>query len=295
MNDDDLNDVERIEPPGEPAITLTEDDAAPPDTDEPEAQTEATRDPKTGKWSKAKRERFVGGKKAMAELEGLRTEKTALQQRLEVMERGSQTQQQLLAAVIQRLGAPNQPQAPQATADDHALDAIEAKMETELNAIAKDPNRTTGEYRKMEREKIRIINRMENASRPQPQAPQQSDVPQQYAYRNEMMKSEFPWLESDRDATIAAQAYRRYLMASGKPDTMETDRLACAHIAAERNLGGPVRASARTRQAMAGIPSGGMAPRTGQPRAVSLPAGVLKGTGLSKQALAQALLAADDE
>ncbi len=299
MEDDDLTEFERIEPPGESAVTLTEDDAEPQEAANDDRQPEeGVRDPKTGKWTKKHEARGKERRGMRQELETLRTEKSAIQQRLDEMQRGNQTQQQLFATILQRFGQQAQPQTPQPTADDHALDAVEAKMEAELQAIAKDPNRTTAEYRKMERERMRIIGRMEAGGilkqQPQQQT-QQQGVPQQYAYRNEMMKSEFPWLESNQEATVAAQAYRRYLMATGKPDTIETDRLACAHVASERGLGGPVRPSARSRAAMAGIPGGGMAPRQNAPRAISMPASVLKGTGLSKQALAAALLAADEE
>jgi len=295
MDDDNQNDIERIEPPGEGSVTLTEDDALPPEEEDSQPEV-AARDPKTGKWSKKHRERGEARKNMRQELEGLRTEKSSLQQRLDAMERGSQTQWQVVAAALSRLGNNGPAQVPQPTADDHALDAIEAKMDTELQALARDPKRSQAEYRKMERERIRIIGRMEanGLLRQQPQQRQeQGGLPPHYAYRNEMMKSEFPWLEADQPATKAAQKYRDYLLATGKPDSIETDRLACAHIAAERNLGGPVRPSQRNRQALAGIPSGGLTPRPGK-RAIQLPAAVLRGTGLSEQRIAAALLS-DDE
>lgn len=302
MNDDDnLPDIERIEPPGEASITLTEDDAEPVDQDDAEpSRQEPPREPKTGKWTKNKTEWKRGSKQARAELERERQEKTALQQRLENMERSSQTQQQMFTALIQRMGMPQTPRPAQPTADDHALDAIEAKMDQELTQIASDPKRSQAEYRKMERERFRIIARMEAGQQlrqqPRQEAQTPNGVPQQYAYRNELMKSEFPWLETNQEATVAAQAYRRYLLATGKPDTIETDKLACAHVAAERGLGGGSRPSQRTRMATSGIPGAGRAPvPNGAPRAVSLPAAVLKGTGLSKQRLAQLALGGDDE
>lgn len=302
MNDDDLPEVERIEPPGEAAITLTEEDAEPIDREDDEPrQAEPPRDQKTGKWAAKKRERFIGGKKAQAELERVNQEKTALQQRLERLEGRDQMRDQMYAALIQRMGMPQAPRAPQPTADDHALDAIEAKMDQELQLIARDPNRSQAEYRKMERQRFGIIARMEAGNQirqiPRQQDQSNEDVPPQYRTRNELMKSEFPWLVTDQKAVLATQAYRRYLLvAEGKPDTIETDRLACAHIAAQRGLGGGQRPSARARMATSGLPSSGRAPgQNGAPRSVSLPAAVLKGTGLSKQRLAQLALGGDDE
>jgi len=107
-----------------------------------------------------------------------------------------------------------------------------------------------------------------------------------YAVRNE-----FPWI-SDATHARSVGAYRQYLINGlGRPDTIDTDREACAHVAAQKGLGRQVpRGNPQRYAGMRGGDEGG-----GRgPREVRLPAGALHGLSKDELAAVQGAMFSDE-
>lgn len=279
--------------PAPPPVTLTESEHDDGD-DEPE---EKVRDPKTGKWSAKKQPRDRQRGKMRGEMETLKEQNTSLQAKLDAFTQSSTAERRAMLEMVQRATAQRAPEQQQDPASGE-IDAIRQEFLTERELLARDPKRTTERYDKLSEKLQRAIFKSElaewqKANGGQQQRPQQSpDV--QAAIRQSQMESEFPWIAGNEKAMRAAASYRNFLVESGKPSTIETLRLAIAHVGAQMGLGGSNAPTQRQRQAFAG-PGPGSVRQNGAPRQVQVDPRMLAGTGLSKDRLSRALFEKDDE
>ena len=299
LTDQDPDTTEITTPDSSP-VTLTEDDAIGEDDAQDSESTELAvrqptgvkpRDKQTGRWAQKKIERA----KSHQELTRLRGEHESTLAQLQALQAERETWQQ-------RAMQPAQQQQPAVRVDpvDRELTEINSALEAELALLERDVNRSPKRYndlqdRKAEIRTLRLIAQANAGRQPQQQGPQ---VAPEYAARWEMVSSEYPWLRdaSPRFETVRQQikSYMRHLKEGmGRPDTIDTDREAITHVAAQNNIN--IRApQARGAGAFASPASRGAGlERSGQ-RAVQVPGQLIGGSGLSKQQLAQAMLG-DDE
>ena len=121
----------------------------------------------------------------------------------------------------------------------------------------------------------------------------------QMNYRYNQLKEAFPWME-DRAAdgtwanATAVGRYRDYLHSVGRPDNSDTDREAALHVQNERGLRGR-QAPPRGNPAPFMNPMGGDVGGGSAPRAMKLPAAVLRGLNPRELAHMKNSLFSDDE
>lgn len=298
-------DVERIQMPNEETVKvdLEDDDdetgeeerAAAGDDDKDPAARGAKdkdgqpRDPK-GRWSEKKAQRAAEHRAR----ENWRSEKEGLLRNMSDMETRFTRQ-------IEEMRAAGQRQVQQGQVDPHTakLADIHAQLDAELKLIETDPNRGYKRYNDLQEAKTQaIIDRSLAKDREERQAQQRAQPQDPYAARQPFIESEFPWIRQAQYKALAtkARAYTNYLIeVEGRPDTIDTDRESLAHIEATYGpqfglARAPARPSAATRERYAQTP----AHRTGpdsrpRPRSIELPAELVGSTGLSAQALRDAL------
>lgn len=265
--------------------------------EEVEAKPTGGRDDK-GRWAAKQKGRDQDRSKLRIELDALRSERQSWQTRMEEMTRSqSAERQQYLAALAARTGQGERPQ--QQPAGGGEVKQIRDALQAERLILANDPKRTTDRYDELMDQLVDARARavaktaLEEHSKNNP-GTQQPQRNVEREVRVAQLTGEFPWIHTDAAAVKAAGAYRTYLIASGSPDTLETDRLALAHIATERRLGSTPGPSQRQRQAYV-APAGGSLPSRGGPRQVQVPdARMLRGTGLSDAKLRAALFSKDE-
>ncbi len=195
--------------------------------------------------------------------------------------------QRMIAAVQQ----PQQPRQQQDQAPDE-MSVIAAAIDSEIAAF-KAHDRTKGEFNLTRYNQLRARMEQINGERGAiaalrrigitPEMVQQMRQPRQEGglaaaqinARWVAVSSEFPWIKNQENAR-AVGAYRNYLISGlGRPDDLDTDREAAAHIAAQKRLGGrvPPRGNEQRYAGMRGDDGRG---ETG-PREVRLPKGALHG------------------
>lgn len=293
-------DTTEISSPNDSSITVTEDDAIGEDEGQDQESTElATRPPQglekprdgKGRWAAKKAERA----KNHQELIRLRGEHESTLAELARLQAERDNWQRQPAPVQQQ----PQNQQPRVDPVDRELNEINAALEAELALLERDVNRSPKRYndlqdRKME---IRMARMIAQSVRPQ-QAQQQGGVAPEYAARYEMLTSEFPWIADPspqyNGVRQQIKSYIRHLKEGmGRPDTIDTDREAVTHIAAQNGIN-VRRPQARGAGAFATPASRGAPTERNGQRAVKIPSQLAAGSGLSVQQLAQAALS-DDE
>jgi hypothetical protein len=133
----------------------------------------------------------------------------------------------------------------------------------------------------------------------QPQQQRDTTAEVQTNYRYQQVKAAFPWIEEKAaDGTyanaLAVGRYRDYLHASGRPDNEQTDMEAALHVQNERGLRGR-QAPPRGNPAPFMNPMGGDVGGGSAPRAMKLPAAVLRGLNPRELAHMKNSLFSDDE
>jgi hypothetical protein len=286
-----------IQLPSSESVTLTEEDAIGPDDDEgaePQAKSGQAppREAKTGRWAQKKLERAREHK----EQQGWRQEKDSILARLAAAEaRAAAPQPQPQA---QPQARPDQQQAPFAA----ELTEVSQALEAELMLMERDPQRPATRYNELKQKETRLIWRQETAlaGRNQPQRQESDPRVMEYQTRAAILTGEFPWLaggtQQSNDMITATRNYRNFLIEGMKrPDTMATDREAITHVMSQFGYQMPrTAAPARGTYAGPGSRPGGQQNGSGA-RAVKVDGRLLAGSGLSRQALAQAALSPDDD
>jgi hypothetical protein len=304
--EESTDDIERIEPdngePTEVKLDLSEPDDDETDDEQDEAPKAAKdgqpREKGTGRWTEKKRERSRDHKAAKA----WETEKAAYDRRIQETQAATQRQiaemQATFTRQIAEAAAARGTQAGPQDPHEAKLAEISTALEAELKLIETDERRGYTRYNELRRQEQQVIIDKALAARDaqQRRQPQQRQDP--YAGREVFIDQEYPWT---RDPVIGkalnprAVAYKSYLMSQGRPDTLDTDREALAHIqaqfGAEFGLRSPARPAQGQRDYYMSRPGPGSAPpeRNGRPRSISLPRAVVDGTGLPPGALEAAL------
>jgi len=274
--------------PAPPPVTLTEPDPKDDDDDEGDGQPRG----KDGKWATQKAGRDRGRGRMRDQVAELEAKATTLQAKLDAFTQQSSQERQAYLTMLAQQRAPQQQQQSQDSPAAARLSQLEQAIDTERELLARDPKRPIKTYNDLMNQFIdaRADARVEaQLAKQKPREAERQGGNPQYEYRAVQMESEFPWLMTNREAGNAAGAYRRYLLATGKPDTLETDRLACAHIAAQYKLGGSPGVSERGRRALAAPPPGSARPASNGQRQVQVDPRMLAGTGLSRDRLSKAL------
>jgi hypothetical protein len=289
----------KIAPPDPAPVKVSLDDAD--DDDKEDSADERPRD-QQGRWAEKKAERGRERRRLKDEHEELKGRHATLEQRFQTMEaERHQERQTWLQSLQARLPqAQAQQQAPAVSDIDQQLEDTAQLLEAELHAMERDPNRSPKRYNELRRRETALVVRKEHAElqRGQPQQQErQGGIDPQYAYRNQMMQDEFPWLTTNREAAEAAGAYRRYLISRKKPDNIHTDREACMHVQNDFGLNrGVPPVTQRQRQTLSGPPyRPEAAPRGSRPREVEIDPRLMEGSGLSPQQIARAVLGGDDD
>lgn len=252
----------------------------------PEGQTSAAERGADGKFLKPQGGNRRGRREAF--------QKTTEQMENRVTERVRQEMQAFESRFQQMLGAQRpQQQAPQQQGPqtDPTLDALETALQSEIAALtAHDHSKGKPDFSRYNTLQARIqharseaatlavlqrIGLTPDALQRMRQPPRESFGKEaQYSARFYTMANEFPWLNQAEHAKSVG-AYRRYLIDGlGRPDTIDTDREAAAHIAAQKRLGAR-QVPRGNEQRFAGMRSnegGGERPS----REVRLPQGVLQ-------------------
>lgn len=311
--DSALPEEERIASPApEPDDDGDDDDEAPPAPaatrpgQPPQAQAKGQRP--TGKWAERKRERG----KLIAELRGRaeRAEKAAEEAQRRAEERFREIEQRM------QQGQQSQRQEPAADPIAAELKEVNAAIQAELRLLAAhDPAKgepSYERYNQLNERKADLIGtaaaRREIARMQQSGQPRTSGMtPEEVARvaRYQTVAQDFPWLDDPQHikAARAAGAYRQFLIMAGRPDSIETDREACAHVAAQPqwNLGGARRPAPTLvdRERAGGLPPSTRLPsrQTARP-AVDLDRldrRMFRGTGLPKERLRAIVDEAVDE
>ncbi len=208
--------------------------------------------------------------------------------------------QRMIAAVQPQ----QQPRQPQDQAPDE-LSVIAEAIDAEIAAF-KAHDRTKGEYNLSRYNKLRARMEQINGERGAfaalrrigltPEMLQQMRQPRQEGglaaaqinARWVAMTSEFPWIKNAEHAR-AVGAYRNYLINGlGRPDDLDTDREAAAHIAAQKRLGArvPPRGNEQRYAGMRGDDGAGER----SPREVRLPKGALHGLSAEELKAVQAAM-----
>ena len=291
-----IREEEDVEPgpitlPGNETITVSEADAEPDDSEE---KAPPAREPKTGQWTKKKNER----QNAIKDNEELRRSHSELRDLVKGLEeRSSRQMTELIAALRPQPQTPAGPP-PEVQAIESQIEGIMAQQKAVLQEIAADKPGAEEKYYKLDRQRLALIARAEGAAQgwgKKEVQQERSGLSPEQAARYAVIQQEFPDFDGNEKWSKVAGAFRRGLLEAGHPDNLATDRLAIGQAA--RQLGiGPRAAppSERTRQAYGGPPAGGRAPAARGQRSMQIPENLIKGSGLSRQQVAEALFS-DDE
>jgi hypothetical protein len=290
-------DIERIEKPDTGSVTIEapeEDDRDDGDEQPPAAAKGADgqqpRD-KTGKWAERKAARATDHREKKA----WQVEKEALERR--ITEERATYARQLAEAEARAAARSHQQAAAPSDPHDAKLADIGAAIEAELKLIQADDTRSITRYNELRRQEQEAIVDKKMALFAKGQQAQQQQQPRNpYDARIPIIESEFPWLTDTRYAAMAKKAasYRNMLIdVEGRPDTLDTDREALAHIQAQfgsaYGLQPPVRPAPATRAAYARPGSSNAPGRDGGPTAIEVPSELVNGTGLSQAQIFAAL------
>lgn len=274
-----------------PQVTLTAPDDDGGDDEEDAQPAKGAERGKNGRWKERKTDRDRGRGKLRGELESLKQSNTTLQQKLDALTSAhSEERRQLFSMLQQR--APTQQEANQGEQDSDVKRLKQALL-TERELLARDPKRPTDAYDDLQDQLIdarakAVVKAMLAEMQGNREAPDSSSEARKAVWQT-TMESEFPWIANNATAMKAAGNYRRYLLESGKPDTIETVRLAIAHVGKEMGLGARAQPTQRQRNGFVAPPAGNMSGGDGR-RSVTVPdARMLAGTGLSKERLSKAL------
>lgn len=308
--EESTDDIERIEPPGGEGATVKidlqepDDDAddeggenEPPraargDEKPPKGSEGMVRDKVTGQWTKKKQERGRLHKENLS----LKGEKEALERRIAESEAAYQRR---FAEMEARMARSQQPAQTQQTADPHAakLADLNKQIEAELRLIETDEKRGYERYNELQEMRTAAVVARELAQFQAKQPAQQPQTPRgPYDARAPFIQAEFPWTEDPRCKPLNEKAwkYREYLIhVEGRPDTIDTDREALAHIQAQFGAGfglqPPARPTQQQRNGYIRPPATGGGGTRQAPRAIELPRVLTEGTGLSPESLRAAL------
>lgn len=307
VRSEDMSQEDTITTPDLQPLEVSVDDID--DADEPtEAQAKeagltkdkGARDAK-GRWSEKKAERGENRRRLRDDHEDLKGKYTAMEAKLASLEEGSRRERETFLAALaagrgnQQGGQQSQQQT--ATADiDGQIKDVNQQLQSELELLARDNNRTIDRYNALNEKKIELIadrRAMAKGWGAQQQREQGPTVNPVHSARIVQLEVEFPWIHTNPKAAQQVGTYRRTLMEAGRADNIETDREACAHVARVFSISRSAAPSQRTQQAFGGAPSGA---RGGPgPKRMQIDPRLVQGSGLSQSQLASALFNKEEE
>ncbi len=277
----------------------TETDAAPAKVEarEPRAPGQAQPGQKTGN-RRDRRDAFKGVRDQLRD-EVLGTVRNELGQ-------FSTRFEQMLSQVRQPPQQPQPAQAKQADAFEGRLSEIDRAIQAEMSAMRNSPEPgkyDLSRYNQLKREQEKtlaraeaigllremgltpeMVSQLKNGQNRQPYDREAQNVTRFY----EVAKS-FPWVKDPAKAKQVG-AFRNYLLNVGRPDSLETDLEAAAHVQNELNLAPP---PSRGRPPTGGFPGQNTGGGGGR-REVRLPSAVMNGLSPDEQRAVQAAVFSDD-
>src|SRR3990172_4102620 len=232
-------------------LDVADDDDGDDDDKTPDDKPQADGQPrkKDGTWAARKAERATDRRAAKA----WETEKQDYDRRLRQVQENSDRTVRQLREDMERLSKQTQGQgAPQDRFTAEIVD-IRKQLAAELKLIETDDARGYDRYNELQERKNELIADRRIAADREAQKQNQPHR-SQYDNRAPFIESEYPWVTEQRYAPMAvkAAAYKNYLVnVEGRPDTLDTDREALAHIqakfGAEFGMRVPAPPSPRTR------------------------------------------------